>query len=105
MFPNGLALQILCQLWDLCTKRQGPPIWPHGSCYKSSSDVKLLILKGLPDCRFSGHLSQALDFPGLAGQRRQTINKVIHTIRSTAAKLMQINDLNGVSETDLNIRA
>jgi hypothetical protein len=76
-----------------------------GSCYKSSSGYKLLIFNGLPDCRFSGHLSQALDFPGLAGQRSQTINKVIHTICSTAAKLIQINDLSGVSEIDLNIRA
>jgi Zn-dependent protease len=105
MFPNGLALQILCQTRDLCTKREGLRVWPNGLCYKSHSNAKLLIFNSLPVCTFSGHLSQALDFSRLGGRRRLTINKVIHTFSSIPAKLIQINDLNGLSENDVNSRA
>jgi hypothetical protein len=105
MFPNGLALQILCQMRDLCTINGDRRVEPDDVCYKTHSDAKLLIFNGLHGCTFSGHLSQALDFSGFGGRQRRTINKVIHTIRSLRAKLIQINDLKGVSEIHLKTGA
>lgn len=104
MFPNGLALQILCQMHDLCTKHEDLQIWPDSLCYKSHSDAKSLIFNDLASCTFSRHLSQALDFSRLDQQRKLTINKVIHIFRPILAKLIQINGLNSLSENDVKSR-
>ncbi len=105
MFPNGLAQQNLCQIGDLCTKREDLPIGPNRSCYKTNSGAKSLNLNDLRDCSFSGQLSQPVDFPGLRRQRTRTINKVIHIIRVGLVNLIQIKDLSGVSEIYLNTGA
>ena len=47
--------------------------------YQSHSARKSLIYKGLSECTFSGHSSQALDFAGLRALPAAAINKVIHS--------------------------
>jgi hypothetical protein len=64
-----------------------------------------LILKGLLNCTFFGHLSQAFDFPGLGAHRHGSINKVIHMLSPAAANLIKINDLSCTSEIHLNTGA
>jgi hypothetical protein len=78
MFPNGAAVQILCQTIDLCTKSLMRATFGNKRRYKSHSARKSLILNALLHGSFSTPLFQAFDFAGDLGGHRPAINKVIH---------------------------
>jgi hypothetical protein len=63
--------------------------------YQSHSARKSLIYKGLRECTFSGHSSQALDFPGLWAVSTAAINKVIHSKTGFMVKALWNQRLNG----------
>lgn len=79
MFPNGAALQILCQRLDLCTKSLMRVGFGATLRYKTNSACKSLILKALLHGSFLAAAFQALDFSGCVRLHRQAINKVIHS--------------------------
>jgi hypothetical protein len=76
----------------------------HRRRYKTDSARKSLIHKAFAECPFSGQASQALDFPGLAGPRRQGINKVIHKKRVNWYKSCENKDLGGLSRLRMKTR-